>query len=576
MKRKDIKVTQKKGKIIKRVVAYTLAITCVVNIGTQINVNASSKENKNVVRDVQSENEVIEFEYSSSALDDSSVHLRNEAIFKTEYFTKDSREYNHELAKLSLDMAFASSTTAESKVNWGTNFNNVIDTSYDLENIDLSTARNAYIVEVYKKLGFYNDVYGKYETSLNDASDTVAYSIAMKDIKINGKNYVLLLCNARSVSYGAEWGSNFNAYNEDGITGFEASGIDFYNAITKYIKEHKLGKNTKVWIPGYSRGGAAANVAAGMLNKDIKAGKYKFSHKDVYAYMYATPLSVKDDEAHSSIHYNIFNILNEADIVTRLQVEAWGFKRYGRNYYLPQIYVTDKELDKIAKGKKTKLDKESVELIKSVSYSYNVRRYQNMLNNNEDVDLNKLYIGFTVSKNLTEIVDNFVPAMVSSPKEYSEKYQGVAMDIIPFCISHSKTYDEAQGQWVPFDNLADYMYARYGKNVFDEAEKAGVYSEVEHKYKIQNIQDSKFMNASTKKALQFIVETYYGVRIIAFKYGIDVEEIKKMSNNVLGFAKDYISKFNITDPFRCKHVHYAEFYRSWMDNYNPYTKTVIK
>ena len=334
-----IRKRDRKYKLNKSIIAISLVIASSLSVALYSQVNASVNSNETILKNNSKEsilnstnnvNEEIEFVYSSSALDDSGVHLKNSAVYKTEHFAKDSREYNHELAKLSLAMALASSTTAESKDNWGTDFNGIVDTTEDIDNIDPATARNAYIVDVYKKLGFYNDIYSKYEVSLNDTSDTVAYSIAMKKIEIDGKRYNLLICNTRSVSYGAEWASNFNSYNEDGITGFEAAGRAFYDAIKTYIKEYKLGKNTKVWIPGYSRGGAAANVAAGLLNKDIEAGKYKFEHKDVFSYIYATPLSVLDEEYDSEIHNNIFNILNKADIVPRLAPSVWGFKRYGR------------------------------------------------------------------------------------------------------------------------------------------------------------------------------------------------------------------------------------------------------
>ena len=51
--------------------------------------------------------------------------------------------------------------------------------------------------------------------------------------------------------------------------------------------------------------------------------------------------------------------------------------------------------------------------------------------------------------------------------------------------------------------------------------------------------------------------------------------IKDFSNKLLNFAWNYMDKFNLSDPLHCKFVHYAEFYMAWMENYNPYAKTVI-
>ena len=34
---------------------------------------------------------------------------------------------------------------------------------------------------------------------------------------------------------------------------------------------------------------------------------------------------------------NIFNVLNPSDVVTMLPLESWGYRRYGRDVWLPQM-----------------------------------------------------------------------------------------------------------------------------------------------------------------------------------------------------------------------------------------------
>ena len=170
----------------KRILSVILA-SCGVAVGVM---SYSLERNKGIVK---ADDSFVAFEYSSSALDDNTLKLTNKAIFSESYFKHSSLGYNHNLAKLSLAMAMASSSSAESKDNWGTYFDVIVDTSTDIDNIDPTTARNAYIVDVYKKLGFKHDVYKKYDVSLNDTSDSIAYSIAMKSIKVDGKNYNLVL-----------------------------------------------------------------------------------------------------------------------------------------------------------------------------------------------------------------------------------------------------------------------------------------------------------------------------------------------------------------------------------------------
>jgi len=529
--------------------------------------------------EASSKKDVIEFEYSSTALDDNSIHLRNKGVFKTEYFSKPSTEYNHDLAVLSLNMALASSTTAESYNNWGDDYVSVLDTFNCPDDVDLSTARNGYIVDTYKKLGFTNDVYEKYEVSLNDTSDTIAFSIATKEIRVDGKKENLVICNARSVSYGAEWASNFTMSNEENKTGFFAAGEIFYDAIKKYIEEYDLGKNTKFWFPGYSRGGAAANVAAALLNRDIAKGKYQFTNEDVYAYIYATPQVTTDSDYNSEIHNNIFNIVNEADIVPRTAPNMWGFKRFGKVLTIPQIYASKKELTRIDEGKKVKLDAESVELIKKISSEYNEIRYTNCVNSAYDIDPDKTYIGFAINTEFVQFFDNIFYTITGGLEEYKEKYQGVTKEIVPFLISCSRTYDVEQGKWVAYDSLADYLCEKYGTEIFNEASEAGVYSQAEYTEKmtsIQNMRKYKLISEDTVSLLEYCVNTYYGVRIIAYKYGIDIETIKEFTGSLLDTVWQNIRKFNVSDPFYCKYVHYAEFYLAWMRNYNPYTQMIIE
>ena len=106
--------------------------------------------------------ETIEFKFNSSAFDDDSKRLTNTGTYSSQYFEKPSTVYNNDLAKLSQCLALASSSTTESIPNWGKNYDNVIDTTVDDKFIDYSNHRNAYIVEVYKKLGFSDDIYVKY------------------------------------------------------------------------------------------------------------------------------------------------------------------------------------------------------------------------------------------------------------------------------------------------------------------------------------------------------------------------------------------------------------------------------
>ena len=82
-----------------------------------------------------------------------------------------------------------------------------------------------------------------------------------------------------------------------------------------------------VIVCGYSRGAAAANILGLML--DASFGKER-----VAAYTYATPATVRGDFGLDPD--NIFNFINPCDLVPRLPLEKWGFKRAGCDVILKE------------------------------------------------------------------------------------------------------------------------------------------------------------------------------------------------------------------------------------------------
>lgn len=81
-------------------------------------------------------------------------------------------------------------------------------------------------------------------------------------------------------------------------------------------------------MTGFSRAGAISNLFAAALEQDdlLRA-------KDVFAYTFATPRTVKDTEA--GRHDNIFNIVGAVDPVPQVPFRDWGFERYGITFYTP-------------------------------------------------------------------------------------------------------------------------------------------------------------------------------------------------------------------------------------------------
>lgn len=523
--------------------------------------------------------EEIKFTVSSAAVDDPKVRVESEAKYRDDYFSKPSTEYNNDLAALSLQMAITASSTAESYGLYGEEFSDVAYTDYD--NPDPRTARNAYLVNTYKNMGFTDDVYYKYDKSLNDTSDTVAFGIAKKEINVNNTKYNLVNVAIRSASYGAEWASNYRISNEYNETGFQTAADDVFEKLKKYLEDNRLtGKKTKVWICGFSRGAGVANIAAAEIDRACRDKVFKFDRDNVYSYNIATPQGAMDNvqnDIHNELYDNIMNIINKTDIVARTAPTEWGYGRYGKIYYIDQMHVSGSDLDRIEKGKSVDLDAETIELIKNISYDYNKMRFAH--DDSEEYDMNKLYHGFAVKQEFTEAVDIAFGIIANSTGEYKERWQDVITEIVPFAINQTKKYDPSTGKWVNYETLAEFISMNYDLDIINRAVDAGVFSQSDYNEKIEwveNLYQKGMLDKKTKAILNKIVDTYYGIRILAVYYGISVDDVKDVTNRAFERLGELVKRcLPIGDTLNFKMDHFCEFYLAWLKNYDVSTNTII-
>ena len=526
----------------------------------------------------KSSSNVIKFTLCSAAVDNPKIRVESEALFSEYYFSKPSTEYNNDLAIISLQMAMAASSTAESYAKYGEKFADVAYTDYD--NPDPTTARNVYLVNAYKSMEFYNDVYYKYDQSLNDTSDTVAYGIASRKIKVNGKKFNLVNVAIRSASYGAEWASNYRVSNENDDTGFKAAAEDVYNNLKKYLKDENLNKsNTKVWISGFSRGASVANIAAASIDRACRDKILDFSRDNVYAYTFATPQGVYDNntnEIHDELYDNIINVINKVDIVAKTAPSSWGYGRYGKVYYIEQKHISGDDLDRIKEGKSVDYDSETVELVKNISKEYNQMRF---VNDTDNRNKDEMFGGFAVKEEFTEVLDIAFQIIAKDTNEYKEKWQDVVTDIVPFAIDQTKKYDAKTDTWVNYESLGEFIEMNYDAEVISKASEAGVFSQTEYTEKLELVDKlyrKDILDLSKKKILSKIIDTYYGIRILAYHYGISKDDILEVTERAFDKFWDLLNKcLPIGDTLNFKMNHYCEFYLAWLKNYDISTNTVI-
>jgi hypothetical protein len=215
-------------------------------------------------------------------------------------------------------------------------------------------------------LGFEEYSAYNYNVSLNSATNKVAFTISNRNLTDDSK---LLAVVIRGGGYGAEWASNFyigaNGQHHDG---FSKASNDVLLEIQNYIDSKSIEGPFKIWLTGYSRGGAVANIVAARLN-DL------YNPNDIYAYTFGAPNSVMCDneDVDEDVHNNIFNIVNPSDIVTVIPLSAWDFTRYGVNIMLP-VEMNTLFLDPVSNVFKeiTGLDCPAVQMRDTVKNAENV------------------------------------------------------------------------------------------------------------------------------------------------------------------------------------------------------------
>ena len=159
--------------------------------------------------------------------------------------------------------------------------------------------------------------------------DTCGYMIAAK--KLPDDSFLIPVV-IRSHHYGGEWVSNAHAVEDaypDHAAGFKAAADIAYDAVMEYIERRGFEKHrVRLWVCGYSRGGAVTNILAARLTFESGIGK-----DNVFAYSFATPVTVFDRA--NLFTDNIFNIISEMDVVPRMPLRYWDFGRYGTDMIVP-------------------------------------------------------------------------------------------------------------------------------------------------------------------------------------------------------------------------------------------------
>ena len=202
--------------------------------------------------------------------------------YKSEYFEADATVFNKDLALLSNGM----SMMAESE----------------------TTIKN-----------FYNSVYfDEVETHyVEHTKDSVCYALASRKYE----EFDLISVVVNGYNYGLEWANNALVGSSGDHEGFSLRANDIYASLKTYLAKFE---NYKLWISGYSRGAAIANVLSHYI---LSKGEIAIEPKDMYVYTFECPRGL--DKDHAPKYSNVFNVLYSGDLVTYVAPEQYGLARCG-------------------------------------------------------------------------------------------------------------------------------------------------------------------------------------------------------------------------------------------------------
>ena len=242
------------------------------------------------------------FEFESLILRDENdrlIRFTYSLPYMDEYFLNSGAPFSKKIALASLAMAFASGYKQEVSQFFETiHFDNLY-CSPDYENVP-------------------------------EHKYTVRYAFAHKAVS----DFNVIAIDVSGFNYFIPWGANA----EIGLTG-NASGFQFaadmiLDDLAEYCKAYEE-KPIKIWLSGYSRGAAIADIVAETL---LDEGS--IAEEDMFCYTFEASAAV--DVAVKKPHPSIHNIINSASVINHIYPKSYGFTRAGVD-----IDIYNKQVDLI-------------------------------------------------------------------------------------------------------------------------------------------------------------------------------------------------------------------------------------
>ena len=174
------------------------------------------------------------------------------------------------------------------------------------------------IYDLYKGAGFDMECLESENMESNDTVDAIGTFISHKQTEYGP----VIAVSVRGVDYGAEWANNFTIGKAGDAEGFSQSSLKVVERIRAYEEKYDL-NGAKIWINGFSRGAAVADMTGKFLNEHH--AEFGIEKEDIYVYCYAVPRSSKRETKYENIH----DYIDPNDLIPKLPPEQWGFNYTG-------------------------------------------------------------------------------------------------------------------------------------------------------------------------------------------------------------------------------------------------------
>ena len=180
------------------------------------------------------------------------VEVEEKCYYTDDYFKDSSYKYNPGLATMSLALSMSTFGSAEGYDDYSKKAENAKQLMRDIGMDTDSICANEWF-------------------DVKPTRDSIGAIVGHKHIVDGEDEYTLIAIAMRGAGYESEWASNLTIGAEGQHKGFTEAKEDVWEFLGRYISEQDISGSVKMWVTGYSRGGAVANLIGGEIDDLVTA-----------------------------------------------------------------------------------------------------------------------------------------------------------------------------------------------------------------------------------------------------------------------------------------------------------------